>query len=77
MFASYDGKITNNSTEMPCHAVDFYSCLYKADKCNSSCAAELYQDLPKIDSGSKTALKAEIYFQEHCWTVQILSLPWH
>lgn len=59
-----DGKITNNITEMRRHAVDFYSCLYKADECDSDCAAQLCQDLPKIDCKSKTALEAKISFHE-------------
>lgn len=59
-----DGKITNDIIEMRRHAVDFYSSLYKAEHCDSSCAAQLLQGLPQIDSGSKTALDTQITFQE-------------
>ncbi len=42
------------------HAVDFYSSLYKTDHCNSSCEAQLFHELPKIDSTSSTALDMQI-----------------
>lgn len=44
------------------HAVDFYSCLYKAEHCNSYCTAQLLHELPQI--ASRTALDMQITFQE-------------
>ncbi len=59
-----DGKITNDITEMRRHAVDFYSSLYKADHCNPVCEAQLFHELPQMDSTSRTVLDMQITFQE-------------
>lgn len=59
-----DGKITNDIIEMCCHAVVVYSSLYKADHCNSICAAQLLHELPQIYSACRTALDTQITFKE-------------
>lgn len=59
-----DGRVTSNITEMRHHAVDFYSNLYAAEQCDTDCAEQLIQDLPQIDSDSKTDLDTELSLQE-------------
>ncbi len=75
-----DGKITNDITEMRRHAVDFYSSLYKADHCNSVCEAQLFHELPQMDSTSRTCFGYANYFSRTyycCWTVKAWSLSWY
>lgn len=59
-----DGRMTYDKKDMRRHAVDFYSNLYTAEDCDVNCSAQLFQDLPQIDSDSKTALDIDISYQE-------------
>lgn len=44
--------------------MDFYSNLDAAEQCDTDCAEQLIQDLPQIDSDSKTDLDTELCLQE-------------
>ncbi|KAI4903525.1 hypothetical protein NFI96_028300, partial [Prochilodus magdalenae] len=48
-----DGQVSTDVTDMRKHAVDFYSALYTAELCDSDCAAQLLQGLPRLDSESR------------------------
>lgn len=59
-----NGKMTHDVREMRRHAVDFYSNLYTVEHCDRNCSAQLLQDLPQIDSNSRTALDSALSYQE-------------
>ncbi len=58
----------------------FYSSLYAAEKCDTDCAEQLIQDLPQIDSDSKTALDIELISSRthYCsWSAWHWTISWY
>ena len=59
-----DGRVTMDPKEMRSHAVSFYSDLFRAEECDSDCAAELLEGLPQLSPEEKTSLDRELSFDE-------------
>lgn len=69
-----NGNITTNPGEMRKLAVDFFSMLYSADKCDSDSANDLLKDLPQLEQGKRKALDNIITYGELAEAVQQLSM---
>lgn len=69
-----DGNLTTNPFEMRKLAVDFYSMLYSAEKCDPDSAKDLLEDLPQLEQENKKSLEDIITYGELTEAVQQLSM---
>ncbi len=69
-----DGTITHNPNEMRKLAVEFYSGLFDAEQCDDESAADICQDLPKLQPKQRETLDSDITLQELTDAVKQLSL---
>ncbi len=59
-----DGTITDNPNEMRKLTVGFYSGLFNAEQCDDESAADICQDLPKLQLKQRETLDSDITLQE-------------
>lgn len=69
-----NGNLTANPVEMRKLAVDFFSLLYSAEKCDPDSAKDLLKDLPQLEQGKRKALDDIITYGELTEAVQQLSM---
>lgn len=68
-----NGTLTTDPAEMRKIAIDFYSELFRADRCDADCEAEILGGLPQLDEVQSASLESTISFEEMSEAVQQLS----
>ncbi len=69
-----NGNLTANPVEMRKLAVDFFSLLYSAEKCDPDSANDVLKDLPQLEQGKRKALDDIITYGDLTEAVQQLSM---